>query len=97
MFGIIPTTGGYVTTRFSANGNIAVNTTTSVHLFVGTLTRTIYSNSSGTFIRTVGSGNAGSGIIGRTRDGVNDAMGPSVFRDSSAMAEKYAKEINPSC
>lgn len=36
LFGIIPTTGGYVTTRFSANGNIAVNTTTSAHLFVGT-------------------------------------------------------------
>lgn len=97
LFGIIPTTGGYVTTRFSANGNIAVNTTTSAHLFVGTITRTIYSNGSGTFIRTVGSGNAGSGIIGRARDGVNDAMGPSVFGDSNGMARKYAKEIDPSC
>ena len=47
LFGIIPTIGGYVTTRFSADGNIAVNTTTSVHLFVGTITRTIYSNARG--------------------------------------------------
>ena len=97
LFGIIPITGGYVTTRFSADGNIAVNTTTSAHLFVGTVTRTIYSNSNGTFIRTVGSGNAGDSALGRARDSVNEAMGPGIFRDSNGQARIYAKELNPSC
>lgn len=97
LFGIIPAIGGYVTTRFSADANIAVNTTTSAHLFVGTITRTIYSNSSGTFIRTVGSGNAGSGVVGRTRDEINTASGPGIFRDANGLARIYAKELNPSC
>lgn len=97
LFGIIPTIGGYVTTRFSANGNIAVNTTTSVHLFVGTITRTIYSNSNGTFIRTVGSGNAGNSVVRRTRDEINEAAGPEIFRDANGLSRIYAKELNPSC
>lgn len=97
LFGIIPTTGGYVTTRFSADANIAVNTTTSAHLFVGTITRTIYSNSSGTFIRTVGSGNAGSSLVGRGRDAINDAVGPGIFRDANGLSRTFAKQLNPSC
>jgi RHS repeat-associated protein len=97
LFGVIPIIGGYVTTRFSADGNIAVNTTTSAHLFVGTITRTIYSNSGGTFIRTVGSGNAGDGVVGRARDEINGEMGPGIFRDADGLSRIYAKEINPSC
>lgn len=97
LFGIIPTIGGYVTTRFSGDANIAVNTTTDTHLFVGTVTRTIYSNSNGTFIRTVGSGSAGDDIIGRTRDAINDVVGPRVFRDQDGLARIYAKAIDPSC
>lgn len=97
LFGVIPTVGGYVTTRFSADGNIAVNTTTSAHLFAGTITRTIYSDGNGTFINTVGSGDAGNGIFGRIRDEVNAAMGPGIFRDSNNLSRMYAQEINPSC
>lgn len=97
LFGIIPTIGGYITTRFSADMNIVINTTTSVHLFVGTITRMIYSNSDGTFIRTVGAGNAGSDILGRTRDEINGATGPRIFRDSNGLSRMYAKELNPSC
>jgi RHS repeat-associated protein len=97
LFGIFPTIGGYVTTRFSANSNIVVNTTTSVHLFVGTITRTIYSSSNGTFIRTVGSGNAGRNPIGMTRDELNALMGPGLFRDANGLSRIYAKELNPSC
>ncbi len=97
LFGIIPVIAGYVTTRFSAEGNIAINTTTSAHLFVGTITRTIYSNSNGTFIRTIGSGNAGDGPVGRARDELNGAMGPGIFRDVNGISRIYAKEINSSC
>lgn len=97
LFGVIPTIGGYVTSRFSADGNIAVNTTTSAHLFVGTITRTIYSNSNGTFIRTVGSGDAGSSLIGRTRDEINSAAGPGIFRDANGLSRTVAKQLNPSC
>ena len=97
LFGIIPTIGGYVTTPFSADYNIAVNTTTSAHLFVGTVTRTIYSNSSGTFTRTVGSGNAGGDLIGRTRDEINDAAGPGIFRDANGLSRMVAKQLNSSC
>lgn len=97
LLGTVPLIGGYVTTRFSANGNIAVNTTTSAHLFVGTITRTIYSNGNGTFIRTVGSGDAGSSVIGRARDELNEAMGPRIFRDANGLARIFARELNPSC
>jgi RHS repeat-associated protein len=97
LFGIFPVIGGYVTTRFSADGNIAVNTTTSAHLFVGTITRTIYSNGDGTFIRTVGSGNAGDGVIGRIRDTLNGILGPRIFNEQSGLSRRYARELNPSC
>ena len=89
--------GGYVNTRFSADYNQVVNVTTSFHAFSGSVTRTIYSNSSGTFIETIGVGNAGSGIIGGIRDSINQVTGPQIFNDVDSTAGAYAQRNIPGC
>jgi hypothetical protein len=89
--------GGYVNTRFSANYNQVVNVTTAFHAFSGSVTRTIYSNSSGTYINTIGVGNAGSSFLGSFRDSVNQVTGPQIFNDVDSTAGAYAQRTIPGC
>lgn len=89
--------GGYVTTRFSKDRNQVVNTTTWAHAFVGSITRTIYSNSTGTYVETIGVGNAGSGYLGRARDGMNNLAGPKIFNDIDRHLENNVASKIPGC
>jgi hypothetical protein len=89
--------GGYVNTRFSADHNQVTNVTTWAHGFVGSITRTIYSNSSGTYVETIGVGNAGSGFIGRLRDSANQAAGPQIFNDIDRYLEQIHAAKIPGC
>ena len=94
-FGIFP--GGYVDTRFSGDHNQVVNVTTWLHGFVGSITRTIYSNSSGTFVETIGVGDAGTTLLGQTRDFMNDKLGPVIFNDiDRSLADRAHRNI-PGC
>lgn len=89
--------GGYVNTRFSADHNQVVNVTTWAHGFVGSITRTIYSNAGGTYVETIGVGNAGSGFIGRLRDSANQAAGPQIFNDIDRYLEQIHAAKIPGC
>lgn len=97
LLGFLPISAGYVVTRFSGDYNIGVNATTDVHVFAGTVTRIIFTDSNGTNIRTIGRGNAGSSVLGLYRDVFNQLLGPSVFREANDIARNYAKTLNPSC
>jgi hypothetical protein len=62
------------------------------------VTRSIYSNSSGTYINTIGVGNAGGGLLGGMRDSINQATGPQIFNDVDNAAHDLAKRsINSGC
>lgn len=89
--------GGFVTTQFSNGYRSVTNTTTQFHVFVGTVTRNIYVSGGMTRISTDGSGNAGSDLIGRTRDAANQAGGPSIFDFEDFNAGLYAKFAFPGC
>jgi RHS repeat-associated protein len=89
--------GGYVNTRFSADHNQVVNITTSFHAFSGSITRTIYSNAGGTFVETIGVGNAGDSIIGNIRDILNQDFGPGIFDDIDSSLADYSHQNIPGC
>jgi hypothetical protein len=82
--------GGFVTTEFNKNHTQVVNTVTRFHPFSGSITRTIFTNARGTFIRTIGSGNAGSDFLGRVMDKLNDAVGPTIFNYTDSRAKGWA-------
>jgi len=85
--------GGYVNTRFSADHNQVVNITTWAHPFSGSVTRTIYSNSTGTFVDTIGVGTASFSFI----DSINQASGPQIFNDIDRSLADYSAANIPGC
>jgi RHS repeat-associated protein len=100
--GFLP--GGIVTTNFRSDYRQVTNVTTALHFFVGSVTRTIYSNSSGTYIHTEGSGSAGFGPvvppllpIGILRDSINQAFGKSIFDGVDKDLADLAKKAIPGC
>lgn len=67
-----------------------MNTVTRVHPFSGSITRSVFTNGSGTYIRTVGAGNADGDFIGVATDAFNDAVGPVIFNYADGRARAYA-------
>jgi len=89
--------GGFVQTTFTANGFAATNVTTPVHVFVGTIVRSIGIVNGSTIINTHGYGNAGSSTIGRFRDENNQEFGPGIFSALDSKAADYAASHIPGC
>jgi RHS repeat-associated protein len=89
--------GGYVTTTYGPDGLSGVNTTTPVHLLVGTVTRELVREGGKTYVYTYGQGNAGRGSINRARDGINQLGGPLIFWDLDRRMTRYAKAAYPGC
>ena len=88
--------GGFVQTTFSAGGLVATNVTTPVHVFVGTIVRSIASSGGASYINTHGFGNSGPDI-GVLRDDLNMDLGPGLFKFFDENAAAYAKSHYPGC
>ena len=88
--------GGFVTTTFSSGGLVARNVTTPVHVFVGTIVRSVSNSGGASYIDTHGFGNAGP-EIGVFRDELNMDLGPGLFRFFDENAALYAQSHYPGC
>jgi RHS repeat-associated protein len=89
--------GGVVQTTFSPNGLSVTNVTTPVHVFVGQITRAIVRSAGVTSVVTVGTGTAGPGGLGNTRDLLNGTFGPSIFKGLDKATMEYAKSHYAGC
>lgn len=89
--------GGFVRTTFSADGLSATNVTTPVHAFVGVVERSFSNAGGATYVNTHGYGNAGSGVVGETRDWINSAGGPAIFSGLDARVAAYAAANYKGC
>ena len=103
--GSIP--GGIVTTRFENGGLRVINTTTALHVFVGSITRDIGIENGQTVISTHGTGDAHMGVprgvslafdaIADIRDLANQIGGPMIFNALDKSAAEYARTHFPGC
>jgi len=84
--------GGFVTTQFSHNGLSVTNTTTSIHVFGGSIT-TSYSFSGGhVFVQTTGSG-----TTDPVRDSINQTTSPEIFGRLDRDLANYIRDNVSEC
>ena len=88
---------GRIYIDFSPDALSVVNTTMFPHPFVGEIQRGIDISGPGTFINTLGIGNAGDSPLGRFRDAANDQFGPWIMRDLDAFAGLLASVLYEGC
>jgi RHS repeat-associated protein len=103
--------GGWVQTTFFQNGLIGQNVTTPVHVFVGTVERSVQNRADGAHLVTRGYGTAPLGpvmitvpgiytgiiLTGPIRDSINTEQGPDLFAPYDRQATRYATHHFPGC
>ncbi len=94
-FNFVP--GGIVRTTYSADGTFGRNQTTPVHMFVGTVDRSISISGGKTYLMTHGYGFAGPHILNQGRDAINGEAGKVIFSNMDQKAIWYAKLFYPGC
>jgi RHS repeat-associated protein len=92
--------GGFV--RSTISGHTGTNLTTPLHVFSGSVDRTIFANSTGTYVTTHGVGTSPGVMLpifvpGPVLDAINQIHAPQIFNaEDAALAERLAAS-NPAC